>query len=463
VSYAEIIGRISGIIWGPYMIWLLVGTGLLLTVRLGFVQITNLVFSIKLVLHKMRNQKSGPGDGEGEISSFQALATALSSTVGVGNIAGVATAIAIGGPGAMFWMWVAALVGMATKFGEITLAMAYREKDNAGIMRGGAMYIWRKAMNLPVMGFFFALAMLFVAYVNCNMVQTNTAALSLAEYGVPPIVSGIIFAAIIALVIFGGIQRIGKFTSLLVPVMSGIYIIGSLIILVMYAREIPNAFVLIFQGAFGGHSAVGGFAGATVSQAVRFGIARGVFSNEAGCGSAPIAHSAARVKYAAEQGMYGIVEVFLDTIVIGTATALAIIVTGAWSTGADGAVLSIRAFESAFGSFGGIFIAISVILFALSTVIGWSWYGETAASYLFGKRMGNKFILPFRVIWIILSVVGAKMALRPIWATADVALGLAVLTSLTALLILNGKVVKLAKEYFASNEFAELKKEVKGK
>jgi AGCS family alanine or glycine:cation symporter len=295
------------------------------------------------------------------------------------------------------------------------------------------------------------------------MVQTNTAALSLAEYGVPPLVSGVVFAAIIGLVIFGGIKRIGRFTSMLVPIMSAFYILGSIIILVIYAKEIPGAFVLIFKGAFGGQAAVGGFAGATAAQAIRFGIARGVFSNEAGCGSAPIAHSAAKVKYAAEQGMYGIVEVFLDTVVIGTATALAIVVTGAWSSGADGAVLSIKAFESVFGSFGGFFIAISVILFALSTVIGWSWYGETAASYLFGKRMGQKFILPYRVIWIILSVVGAKMALRPIWATADVALGLAVLTSLTALLILNGKVVKLAKEYFASNEFVKLKKEVNGK
>lgn len=463
MDYEAIINQISAIIWGPYLIWLLVGTGVLLTIRLGFVQITNLLFSIKLVLHKMKNQKAGPGEGEGEISSFQALATALSSTVGVGNIAGVATAIAIGGPGAMFWMWIAAIVGMATKFGEITLAMAYRERDSAGVMRGGAMYIWRKAMNLPVMGFLFALAMLLVAYVNCNMVQTNTAALSLAEYGVPPLVSGVVFAAIIGLVIFGGIKRIGRFTSMLVPIMSAFYILGSIIILVIYAKEIPGAFVLIFKGAFGGQAAVGGFAGATAAQAIRFGIARGVFSNEAGCGSAPIAHSAAKVKYAAEQGMYGIVEVFLDTVVIGTATALAIVVTGAWSSGADGAVLSIKAFESVFGSFGGIFIAISVILFALSTVIGWSWYGETAASYLFGKRMGQKFILPYRVIWIILSVVGAKMALRPIWATADVALGLAVLTSLTALLILNGKVVKLAKEYFASNEFVKLKKEVNGK
>jgi len=208
VDYEAIINQISAIIWGPYLIWLLVGTGVLLTVRLGFVQITNLLFSIKLVLHKMKNQKAGPGEGEGEISSFQALATALSSTVGVGNIAGVATAIAIGGPGAMFWMWIAAIVGMATKFGEITLAMAYRERDSAGVMRGGAMYIWRKAMNLPVMGFLFALAMLLVAYVNCNMVQTNTAALSLAEYGVPPLVSGVVFAVIIGLVIFGNLPGI---------------------------------------------------------------------------------------------------------------------------------------------------------------------------------------------------------------------------------------------------------------
>lgn len=457
MTYTDIINNISGIIWGPYMIYLLVGTGVLLTVRLGFSQFSKLGLCLKLTLMKMRNQDSGKG--EGEISSFQALATALSSTVGVGNIAGVATAIAIGGPGAMFWMWVAALVGMATKFGEVTLAMAYREKDDGGIMRGGAMYIWRKALNLPFMGFFFAVAMLFVAYVNCNMVQTNTAALSLAEYGISPTVSGVVMAIVVALVIFGGIKRLGKVTSLLVPFMSGLYILGSLVILVMYAKEIPAAFTMIFKGAFSPQPAVGGFAGATISQAIRFGVARGVFSNEAGCGSAPIAHCAAKVKHPAEQGLYGIVEVFLDTIVIGTATALAIILTGAWNSGADGAVLAIKAFETVFGSAGGLFITVAVILFAISTVLGWSWYGETSAAYLFG----NKSILPFRILWIVLSAVGAKMALRPIWATADVALGLAVLTSLSALLILNGKVVKLAKEYFASDDFAELKSEVYGK
>lgn len=454
MSYADIINKLSGLIWGPYMIWLLVGTGLLLSIRLGFAQFTKLGFTLRLTMSKMTSKDEGKG--EGEISSFQALATALSSTVGVGNIAGVATAIAIGGPGAMFWMWIAALVGMATKFGEVTLAMAYREKDDSGTWRGGAMYIWRKAFNLPIMGFFFAIAMLLVAYVNCNMVQSNTAALSLAEYGVPPIITGVGFAVLISMVIFGGIKRLGKVTGILVPVMSLIYIVGSLVILVVYAKEIPAAFALIFKSAFGGHQAVGGFAGATMAQAMRFGIARGVFSNEAGCGSAPIAHCAAIVKHPAEQGLYGIVEVFLDTLVIGTATALAVIVTGTWSSGADGAVLAIKAFETVFGPLGGMFITLSVLLFGFSTVLGWSWYGETSAAFLFGKKS----VLPFRLIWILFSVLGALVALRTIWATADFALGLAVLTSLTALLLMNGKVVQLAKEYFASADFEELKASV---
>jgi len=454
MTYAAIINKLSALIWGQYMIWLLVGTGLLLTIRLRFTQFTKLGLALRLTRAKMKSREKGKG--EGEISSFQALSTALSSTVGVGNIAGVATAIAIGGPGAMFWMWIAALVGMATKFGEVTLAMAYREKDDSGTWRGGAMYIWKKAFNLPVMGFLFALAMLLVAYVNCNMVQSNTAALSLAEYGIPPIATGIGFAFLTSLVIFGGIKRLGKVTSILVPIMSGFYIIGSVIILVIYVKEIPSAISLIFSSAFGGHQAVGGFAGATMAQAMRYGIARGVFSNEAGCGSAPIAHSAAIVKHPAEQGLYGIIEVFLDTIIIGTATAIAIIVTGTWSSGADGAVLAIKAFETVFGPTGGLFITISVLLFALSTVLGWSWYGETSAAYLFGKKS----IMPFRVLWIIFSILGALVALRTIWATADFALGLAVLTSLTALLLKNGEVVELAKKYFASDDFAELKAEL---
>lgn len=456
MTYAAIINKLSGIIWGPYMIWLLVGTGLLLSVRLGFCQFTKLGLVLRLTLSKIRS-KDKAAVGEGEISSVQALATALSSTVGVGNIAGVATAIAIAGPGAMFWMWVAALVGMATKFGEVTLAMAYREKDDSGTWRGGAMYIWRKAFNCPFMGIFFALSMLLVAFVNCNMVQSNTAALSLAEYGVPPVVTGVVFAVLVSSVIFGGIKRLGKVTGFLVPVMSIIYILGSLVILVVYAAEIPAAFALIFKSAFGGHQAVGGFAGATMAQAVKFGIARGVFSNEAGCGSAPIAHCAAIVKHPAEQGLFGIVEVFLDTMVIGTATALAIIVTGTWSSGADGAVLAIKSFETVFGSMGGIFITISVLLFGFSTVIGWSWYGETSAAFLFGKKS----ILPYRILWIIFSLLGALVALRTIWATADFALGLAVLTSLSALLLMNGKVVALAKEYFASSDFAKVKADLK--
>lgn len=463
MSYLDFINRLSAILWGPYLIWLLVGTGIFLTLRLGFIQFTKLPLSIKLVIHDMRKRKSSSSEGVGNISSFQALATALSSTVGVGNIAGVATAIAIGGPGAVFWMWMAAIVGMATKFGEVTLALAYREKDSTGLIRGGAMYVWRKALNFPIMGSLFAIAIIFVAYVNCNMVQVNTAALSLAEYGVPLLLSGVIFSILIGLVILGGIKRIGNVCSMLVPIMAILYIIGAIIVLIVYAKAIPSAFALIFKSAFYGHAAVGGFAGATISQAMRFGVARGLFSNEAGCGSAPIAHSAAIVKFPAQQGLYGIFEVFLDTIVICTVTALVIITTGAWNSGADGAVLSIRAFESVFGSFGGIFVAASIVLFAISTVIGWYWYGESAASYLFSEKVGNKYILPNRILWIILGAIGAKMALRSIWATADVGLALSALTSLTALLILNGQVVRLSKEYFASEEFAKLRKEVSGK
>jgi len=384
------------------------------------------------------------GEGDGEISSIQALATALSSTVGVGNIAGVATAISIGGPGAMLWMWISAIFGMATKFGEITLAMKYREKDDGGIMRGGAMYIWKNAMNMPLLGTFFAGTIVFVAYVNTNMVQANTAALSLQEYGIPTFVSGIIMAVITALVIFGGIKRLGKVTVTLVPIMAGIYFLGTIIILLVHIADIPAAIALIFKSAFGGQQAIGGFAGATVAAAVRFGVARGVFSNEAGCGSSPIAHAAAKVKHPVEQGLYGIMEVFMDTFIIGSSTAIAIIITGAWKSGESGAVLTAMAFGEVFGPFGKAIVTIAVVLFAISTLLGWSWYGETASSYLFGKKI----ITPYRILWVILPVVGAISALKPLWLTADVALALAILTSLTALLILNGQVAKTTKEYF---------------
>lgn len=456
MSYSDFIARLSGIVWGPYLIFLLLGAGLLLTVRLGFPQITKFCLVYRLTINHFKKEKITENrKGEGEISSFQALATALSSTVGVGNIAGVATAIFIGGPGAIFWMWISALLGMATKFSEITLAMKYREKDDAGIWRGGAMYIWKNALHVPILGAFFALSIAFVAYVNCNMVQSNTAALALQEYGISTLVTGFILAILTALVIFGGIKRLGRVSEILVPIMSGLYIIGTLVILIVYIADIPAAIKLIFSSAFGGHQAAGGFAGATVASAVRFGISRGVFSNEAGCGSAPIAHAAAKVQHPAEQGLYGIMEVFVDTIIIGTCTALAIIITGAWTSGANGAILAVKAFESVFGPLGALFVTVAIVLFAVSTLLGWSWYGETATVYLFGKKM----IFPYRVLWVALTVLGAVSSLTPLWLTADLGLGLAILTSISALLILNGDIVNTTKEYFKSPEFEELKKD----
>lgn len=455
MTYSDIINSISAIVWGPYMIWLLVGTGVFITIRTGFIQFTKLGLVTRLMFSRFR--KNDESYGEGEISSVQALMTALSSTVGVGNIAGVATAIFMGGPGAIFWMWVSAIFGMATKYGEITLALKYREKDDSGTWRGGAMYIWKNALHVPFMGAFFALAIVFVAYVNCNMVQANAAADALKGYGVEPLWTGVAIAVATALVIFGGIRRLGKISEILVPIMAGIYIIGTLVIVALHIADVPAAFSLIFNSAFNGHAAAGGFAGAAMAAAVRFGVARGCFSNEAGCGSAPIAHAAARVKHPAEQGLYGIMEVFIDTIIICTCTALAILLTGAWTSGANGAALSIRAFEIVFGGAGKLIVSVSVVLFAVSTILGWSWYGESALAYL----AGSKLIIPYRIVWVGCCVVGAVSSLVPLWLTADLGLGLAILASLTCLLILSGDIAKTTKEYFASPEYQALLKSLR--
>ncbi|MQL51705.1 amino acid carrier protein [Desulfofundulus thermobenzoicus] len=445
MTYTDIITKLSGIVWGPYLIVLLIGTGVLFTIRTGFIQFTKFGLVARMTIKNFTKKQDGKG--EGEISSIQALFTALASTVGIGSIAGVATAIAIGGPGAMLWMWISALVGMATKFSEITLAMNHREKDEAGIVRGGAMYIWKNALKKPFIGAFFAAGIVFVAYVNCNMVQVNTAAQALQEYGVPTIVTGVILAAITALVVFGGIKRLGKVSEVLVLVTKGLYILCALAILIVNIPEIPAALALIVKSAFGGQQAVGGFAGASVAAAVRYGVARGVFSNEAGCGTAPIAHAAAKVKHPVEQGLYGIMEVFLTTFVVGTCTALAIVITGAWQSGKDGAVLTATAFGHVFGPIGNIIVTLSVVLFAYATLLGWSWYGETAASYLFGKKV----IIPYRILWVAFVIVGAISSLKALWLTADFGLGLIVLANVVALLLMNGEVARLTNEFFSGN------------
>ena len=324
---------LNGYVWGWPMIVLLMGTGLLLTILTGAVQFRRLGFALREVLGKITQR----GGGKGDVRPFQAVATALASTVGVGNIAGVATAICIGGPGAVFWLWVSGLFGMATKYAEIVVALHYREPDSSGTMRGGAMYILKKGLGWPWLGGAFALLTALAAFGIGNMVQANSVADALkATFNVPTWITGIALVVLTAMVILGGIKSIARVTEWFVPFMAVFYLSGAAVVLVLCADKLPHAFRLIFEGAFSGTAAVGGFAGSTMMMALRYGIARGLFSNEAGLGSAPMVHCAADTDHPVRQGMYGMFEVFVDTILICTATGLVILLTDTWSSGLTG-------------------------------------------------------------------------------------------------------------------------------
>jgi AGCS family alanine or glycine:cation symporter len=436
---------INGFVWGPPMLFLLVGTGVYLTIGTNFFSILKLGYVLKNTLLKIFSKDQS---GEGEITPFQAVATALAATVGTGNIAGVATAIALGGPGAVFWMWVSAVFGMTTKFGEVVLSIKFREKTEDGRFVGGPMYYIANGLNMKWLATVFAVFGAIAAFGIGNMVQSNSVAASLQEsFNISPLVTGLVLAVLTALVILGGIKRIGSVTEKLVPGMATIYILGAIFIIIMNGSHIPEAFGLIFGNAFTGTAAVGGFAGSTLAMAVRFGVARGVFSNEAGLGSAPIAHAASTTDHPVRQGLWGVFEVFMDTIVICTLTALAILVSGLWNTGATGAALTTQAFDEAIIG-GGYIVSIGIMLFAFSTILGWSYYGERCAEYLFGEKA----IVPYRVIWIPFVVIGAIGGLEFIWALADTMNGLMAIPNLVGVLMLSGTILKLTKEFFASEK-----------
>jgi alanine or glycine:cation symporter, AGCS family len=436
---------VNGYVWGLPMIVLLVGTGVLLTVLTGAVQFRYLPFALKEVLGKLF-QKGGTA--QGSVSPFQAVATALASTVGVGNIAGVATAISIGGPGALFWLWVSGLLGMCTKYSEIVIALHYREKDGTGVMRGGAMYILKNGLGLPWLATIFAALVSLAAFGIGNMVQSNSVAHSLEDsFGIDPMLTGIVMVIITAVVIIGGIKRIGEVTEVLVPFMALFYLGGALVILIRFAAEIPAALALVFESAFSGTAATGGFVGSTMMMALRMGIARGLFSNEAGLGSAPIVHAAARTDHPVRQGLYGIFEVFVDTILVCTATGLAIIATGVWNSGATGAALAGAAFSTGLpGTWGNIVVTASLVLFAYSTVVGWSYYGETGVVYL----LGPKAVVPYRFVWLVFIYLGAIGSLSVVWGVADTLNGLMALPNLVAILASIPLLLRLQREFFGS-------------
>ncbi|MFP6861214.1 alanine/glycine:cation symporter family protein [Pseudomonas sp.] len=441
-----LVNQLNGVVWGPPMLVLILGTGLFLMLRLKFMPLSKIGAGFKLM---WQGRKKGDAES-GEISPFQALMTCLAATVGTGNIAGVATAIFLGGPGALFWMWCTALVGMATKYCEVVLAVHYREKDERGEHVGGPMYAIKNGLGKKWLwlGTAFAIFGGFAGFGIGNMVQVNSMAAALqTTFNVPLWVTGVVTMVFVGMVILGGIKRIGKVAATLVPFMCVAYIIAAFVVLVVNAAEIPAAFEMIFTYAFSPAAATGGFAGAAVMAAIRFGVARGIFSNEAGLGTAGIAQAAGTTDSPVRSGMIGMLGTFIDTIIICSMTGLAIITSGVWTSGASGAALSAAAFESAMPGVGGYILTIALVVFAFTTILGWSYFGEKCWEYM----VGTKSILPFRILWVVAVPFGAIAHLDFAWLVADTLNGLMAIPNLLSLLLLSPIVVKLTKDHFAKN------------
>ncbi len=385
-----------------------------------------------------------PGD-EGEITHFQALSAALSATIGTGNIAGVGTAIALGGPGAVFWMWVTAVFGMCLKYGECLLSLKFRTIHPDGTVGSGPMYYLEKGLGQKWLGVLFALFAVVASFGIGNMVQANSVAEPVHTYfGVPKVLTGLVIGFLVFVVIVGGIKRIGKVASRLVPFMALFYMLGALLVILARIGDIPHAFFLIFHDAFSGTSAVGGFSGAGIAQAIRFGVARGVFSNEAGLGSAPIAHGAAQTKEPVREGLVAMLGPFIDTLMICTMTALVIILTGVYSSGLTGADLTARGFSLGLPGIGGYVVAVGIIFFAFSTAISWSYYGDRCVDYLFGDR----WVTPYRVLYCFLLPVGATIKLELVWTISDIFNALMAWPNLIGLIFLSPVIVRATKAYF---------------
>ncbi|MBS8240173.1 sodium:alanine symporter family protein [Marinobacter lipolyticus] len=438
------IGMVNGLVWGPPMLVMILGVGLFLSLGLKLMPILKLGAGFRL----MWKGRSATGDeSEGEIPPFQALMTALSATVGTGNIAGVATAVFLGGPGALFWMWLTALVGMATKYSEAVLAVRFREVDERGAHVGGPMYYIRNGLGKKWawLGVVFAIFAAIAGFGIGNTVQANSVADVLqANFNMPTWLTGVILMVLVGMVLIGGIRRIGHVASALVPLMAISYVFVGLIALAINADQIPNAFALVFTHAFSPVAAEGGFAGAAVWAAIRFGVARGIFSNEAGLGSAPIAHAAAQTKNPINQGMVAMLGTFIDTIIVCSITGLVIITSGAWTSGETGAALTSLAFEGGLPGFGNYVVAIALAIFAFTTILGWSFYGERCVEFLFGVKA----IVPYRVLWILAIPVGATINLGFIWLVADTLNAMMALPNLIALLLLSPVVFRLTREHF---------------
>jgi len=439
---------INGFIWGPIMCIVFVVIGILLSVRTGLFQVSKIKLWWGATIAAVFTDKKVRTTSEKKaISQFQALSTALAATIGTGNIVGVATAIASGGPGAVFWMWVSAFFGMMTKFSEIALSMKYRYKNEKGEWIGGPMVFLEKGMRAKWLAVLFAIFATLASFgIGCANQANSVASALNSTFGFNMVAVGIVLAVISALVILGGIKRIAKVTELLVPFMAIFYIIGGLIIILLHITEIPSAFGAIFSNAFSFQSVGGGIMGYVIAQAMRYGIARGIFSNEAGLGSSSMAHSATDTKEPIRQAMWGCFEVFADTLIVCSITALVILTTGAYeSTDLSGAALTIAAFSNGFGSFGGVFVSLAIALFAYSTIIGWSFYGVRTCEYLFGLK--STYI--YKVIFLIVIVLGCTVELNLLWNISDTLNGLMAIPNLIGLVALSGTVAAMTKDYIA--------------
>jgi alanine or glycine:cation symporter, AGCS family len=447
----DLLTAVNDIVWGPMLLVLILGVGLFLMIGLRLMPILQLGAGFRL-LWRGRLTPAGE-EKEGEIPPFQALMTALAATIGTGNIAGVATAVFLGGPGALFWMWCTALVGMATKFSEAVLAVTYREVDEQGNHVGGPMYYIKNGLgaNWAWLGTLFAFFGAAAAFGIGNTVQANSVAdVVRTNFNIPVWGTGLVMMVLVGAVLIGGIKRIGQVAGSLVPLMAVTYLVSGLVVLAINVERIPEALGLIFTHAFSPTAAAGGFAGAAVWAALRFGVARGVFSNEAGLGSAPIAHAAAQTRSPVRQGLIAMLGTFIDTIVICSITGLVIITSGLWTSGASGASLTSAAFAAALPGAGNYIVAVALATFAFTTLIGWSFYGERCIEYL----LGVKAIKPYRVLWILAIPVGAMVNLNFIWLVADTLNAMMAIPNLIALALLSPVVFRLSREYFESKEVA---------
>jgi len=438
---------VNGFVWGPVMLTLLIGVGLFLTVRTDFVQFRKFVYVAKNTIGSVFRKDQHNEDQSG-VSPFQAVATAMAGTIGTGSIAGIATAIVAGGPGAVFWMWVSALLGMVTKYSEIVLSLNYREKNDKGQWIGGPMYYIRNGLGLKWLAALFAIFAMVACLGTGNATQSNSIAVALkSTMGVSPWITGIVLMILVAAVILGGVRRISAVNEKLVPFMAVFYVVCSVVAIIFNIDKVPAAFALIFREAFDFKAAAGGAAGYGIMTAMHYGFARGVFSNEAGLGSAPIAHAASSAKNPVDQGLWGMFEVFFTTIIICTLSALVILTTGFWNTGEyQGAALSIASFNTILPGVGGIIVTLATIFFATSTILGWAYYGEVSVQFLFKS---TKAVWVYRVIYVVIVLVGPVGSLELIWSISETMNGFMAIPNLIGILGLYKIVYKLTKDYFA--------------